>query len=155
VLNISFVRKDTHEKFRIINAHLPGEPGNPAPEEFARYVAAVASSTELVIAMGDMNFNEVEMKTAFAKSVPQGVKCDMLAPYCTNIGLDFCSKAIDHFFFLGKTQHTVSENTPEDVMPDLGSTLELLDQPDFSRLYTKNRSTGEMLTTLPVQIMAR
>jgi hypothetical protein len=126
VMNVCFVRKDTHEAIRVVNAHLPGEPGNPAPAEFAAYVAYLANSNALIIAMGDMNFNEVEMKTEFAKRAPQGFQFDMLAPYCTNISLDFCSKSIDHFFIYAQDKHAICENTPEDVMPGLSNTVQFL-----------------------------
>src|SRR5579871_3741059 len=43
IMNLCFTRKDTQETWRIANTHLPGEPGNPAPAEFAAYVASLAS----------------------------------------------------------------------------------------------------------------
>jgi len=64
VMNLYFSRVDTGQALRVINGHLPGAPGNPAPDEFARFVSSFASSNELIIAMGDMNFHELEMKAA-------------------------------------------------------------------------------------------
>src|ERR1700722_11429127 len=129
VMNICFIRKDTQEIWRVINTHLPGGPCNPAPAEFAAYVTSLASPTELTIAMGDMNFNEIEMKTEFAKRVPPAFQFDMIAPYCTNIGLDLCSKSIDHFFIYAQNRHAIFGNAPEDVMLNLSSTAALLNAP--------------------------
>jgi hypothetical protein len=131
VMNLCFIRKDTGETVRIINAHLPGEPGNPAPAEFAAYVASWSSPEEVTIAMGDMNFNEVEMHAAFTKKIPTGPQFEMIAPYCTNIGLDFCSKSIDHFFVFAQNKHILLSDNPDDVMPGLSEMVDLL-EPTFS-----------------------
>lgn len=131
VMNLCFIRKETGETLRIINAHLPGEPGNPAPAEFAAYVSSWTSSEEVTIAMGDMNFNEVEMKAAFTKKPLAGLQFDMLAPYCSNIGLDFCSKSIDHFFVFAQEKHTLLSNNPDDVLHGLNEIVGLL-EPTFS-----------------------
>lgn len=124
VLNACFTRKDNGETFRVINGHLPGEPGNPAPDEFAHYVASFTSSNELVIAMGDMNFNEVEMKTAFQKNGP----FECLAPYCTNISPspELFSKSIDHFFIFDPAHRPMTADSLEELMPGLGETVDLL-----------------------------
>ena len=112
---------------RIINAHLPGEPGSKAPEEFAAYVASVTSPDEITIAMGDMNFNEIEMGAAFAQNTPNGYHLDTLSPYCTNVGpYTFNSKAIDHFFVFGTDKHVISQNSPEETLIGLQETVDLL-----------------------------
>ncbi len=127
-INLCFTRRDTQETWRIVNTHLPGEPGNPAPAEFATYVASLSSPNEVTIAMGDMNFNEVEMRDAFTKRLPNGFQFNLFAPYCTNIEpLTFNSKSIDHFFVLAKHQYHMSANTPEEVMPGLDEIVNLLD----------------------------
>ena len=124
VMNLYFSRVDTGQALRIINGHLPGAPGNPAPDEFARFVSSFASSNELIIAMGDMNFHEVEMKAAFQKNTPL---FDCLSPYCTNITpLEFFSKSIDHFFILNSEQHPAIANHPEQVLTGLSETVDLL-----------------------------
>ncbi len=126
VLNVCLTRRDTGEALRLINGHLPGEPGNAAPDEFAAYTGSFASANETVIAMGDMNFNEVEMKTAFQRNAPEGFPLQTISPYCTNIGLDFCSKSIDHFFIVSNKRSTLLKNDAEEVMVGLRATLELL-----------------------------
>ncbi len=126
VLNVCLTRRDTREAFRVINGHLPGEPGNPAPDEFAAYTGSFATPNETVIAMGDMNFNEVEMKAAFHRNVPKGFPLETISPYCTNIGLDFCSKSIDHFFIVSQKRSAILKNDAEEVMVGLRGTLQLL-----------------------------
>ncbi len=131
VMNLCFVQKEgAGQKIRVINAHLPGEPGNPAPEEFAAYAASLSSPDVITIAMGDMNFNEVEMGNAFEKETPSGMEFTIVAPYCTNIGLDLYSKSIDHFFVLAQGQHEISQSSAEEVLIGLEETVNLLD-PDF------------------------
>ncbi len=131
VMNLCFVQKEgERQTIRVINAHLPGEPGNPAPGEFAAYVASLSSPDAITIAMGDMNFNEVEMGNAFEKETPPGMEFTIVAPYCTNIGLDLHSKSIDHFFVLTQGQHEISKNGAEEVLIGLDETVHLLD-PDF------------------------
>jgi hypothetical protein len=131
VMNLCFQHKEgSKQTFRIINAHLPGEPGNPAPQDFAAYVSSLAFSDAVTIAMGDMNFNEVEMGNAFRKETPPGMHFNCIAPYCTNIGLNLHSKSIDHFLILSDGDHEISSNSAEEMMIGLSETLHLL-EPDF------------------------
>jgi hypothetical protein len=131
VMNLCFVQKEgARQTIRVINAHLPGEPGNPAPAEFAAYVTAISTPDTITIAMGDMNFNEVEMGSAFEKSIPSGMDFNLIAPYCTNIGLNLYSKSIDHFFVFTQGQHEISRSSAEEVMIGLTESVHLLD-PDF------------------------
>ena len=124
LMNLCFLRNEGC--IRIINAHLPGAPGNPAPQEFAAYVASQTAADTITIAMGDMNFNEVEMNAAFQKNIPQEIQYDFLAPYCTNIGLDFSSKSIDHFFVFAKDKHAITQNSAEETLTGLQDVVDLL-----------------------------
>ncbi|MBS0605050.1 MAG: hypothetical protein JSS60_08480 [Verrucomicrobia bacterium] len=131
VMNLCFVQKEgAQQTFRVINAHLPGEPGNPAPADLAAYAASVSTPGAVTIAMGDMNFNEVEMSSQFQKNTPAGYAFQFLAPYCTNIGLDLYSKSIDHFLIYSQGQHEIMGNTAEETMLGLNETVHLL-EPDF------------------------
>jgi hypothetical protein len=119
-MDIAFERIDTGQKFSVLNAHLPGEPGNGAPEEFANY----AAKKEAVIAMGDMNFNELEMGDAFRSKRGH---FERLTPYCTNINpFDYISKAIDHFFVSIANAKEIASNKPEEVQVGLQDLIDLL-----------------------------
>jgi len=92
-------RKDSDENIRIINAHLPGDPLKPGRFEFTQYLANTFDSNLTTIAMGDMNFNELEMGDAIRQAFPDSIQpYSLYSPYCTNVSpYDFKSKAIDHF----------------------------------------------------------
>lgn len=119
IMDIVFERIDTNQRFNVLNGHLPGAPGNPAPDEFARFAAA----KKAVIAMGDMNFNELEMGDAFDRAG----NFQKISPYCTNINpFDFVSKAIDHFFVSIPGAKEISANKPEEVQANLQYMIDLL-----------------------------
>lgn len=73
--DLSIRRLDNGQLLRIVNAHLPGDPTKPARFEFARYLSDTFDPTLSAIAMGDMNFNELEMadamQQAFEELLPQ------------------------------------------------------------------------------------
>ncbi|HSX26391.1 MAG TPA: hypothetical protein VLE89_05225 [Chlamydiales bacterium] len=118
------LRKENGEKLRLVNVHLPGDPTKPGRFEFAQYLADTADDQIATIAMGDMNFNELEMADALEKAFPNG-KPSLYSPYCTNISpYTFVSKVIDHFIVQSSSQ--VEINTPEQVMIGLSSTTALL-----------------------------
>lgn len=112
---------ESGQPLRVVNAHLPGNPKGPARHEFAQYL--IASSHIETIALGDMNFNELEMAEAFKSS-----SFAIFSPYCTNISpYAFNSKAIDHFMIQAfDCKHRVQINSPEEVLADLGQVAQLL-----------------------------
>lgn len=127
--DIILKRKDASEKIRLINAHLPGGPMQPSRFEFGEYLKKVQASEETVLAMGDMNFNELEMQevlqnTYLGKKPP----FEIYSPYCTNISpVAFTSKAIDHFFlYTPDEQSEVQISAPEEVLVGLEPICELL-----------------------------
>lgn len=118
----------------IINAHLPGKPGNPAPYEFAAYACSQTFPGQTTIALGDMNFNEAIMEKAFLENAQGGFYYKRISPYCTNISpANLFSKSIDHFFILSMQEHELTANTPEEVMEDLQDTVDLI-QPSMTIL---------------------
>jgi endonuclease/exonuclease/phosphatase family metal-dependent hydrolase len=87
------------EKIRIINVHIPGNPSQPCRELFACHLVLYSNSNEDVIALGDMNFNEIEMKDAFEKAGIMNRYMHYHPMYCTNIEpFSYISKTIDHLF---------------------------------------------------------
>ena len=120
-----FKRLDQGTRLRIYNAHLTGDPAGPGRFEFGSYVAASQTDGIPSIAMGDMNFNELEMDEAFRKMDPGTY--EILTPYCTNISPNtFISKAIEHFILLN-TADKGQVNSPEELLDGLHETVALLE----------------------------
>lgn len=129
VNEIILLNRETGEHLRLINNHLPGDPNGPARFELAQYLARTQEEGIITIAMGDMNFNEVEMSDAMKEA---RLDFTIYSPYCTNIAttssdVPFVSKAIDHFIILGDSQGRINPIlNPEDAMEGLRETAELL-----------------------------
>jgi hypothetical protein len=126
--DISLRRKDTQEVIRLINAHLPGDPMGPARYEFAQYLAQTYRAEGSTIAMGDMNFNELEMHDAMDRAFQQS-PFKIYTPYCTNIGTKngpapLVSKAIDHFIVSSPSK--VQIHSAEEVLIGLTATHQLI-----------------------------
>ncbi len=126
--DILFQRKDNHKFVRVLNAHIPGNPDGPARYEFADYLARTESKTTATIAMGDMNFNELEMKDALQAANKQNANSyQLLTSYCTNINpYSFDSKAIDHFI-INSAIGNFNVHEPEQVMKGLEKIVKLLE----------------------------
>lgn len=120
-------------KYRFFNAHVPGNPNLPGRYEFADYVFNHKQDDEVTIALGDLNFEPKEMDHAFEVAASAYLKDNhfqRLSPYRTNVGLDFCSKAIDHIFIdTGIYSIPIQENQPNEVLKDLEKTTPLLEIP--------------------------
>lgn len=119
VMNLVFHRDQ--ETFRVINVHVPGNPYLPGMRELATYVSQECQEDEVTICTGDMNFNEVEVKGAF-DPVVSGYS--LLSPYPTNIGDDFFSKCIDHFFIKGTDSFEINEASS--LLPEVPEMVALL-----------------------------
>jgi len=121
-------RRDTGKEVRLINAHLPGAPDKPARFEFAQYLLDTFDASTTTLAMGDMNFNELEMSDALEKAAGPSSPFALYTPYCTNISpYTFISKAIDHFMvYSPESKGDVELSLPEEVMPGLNQTVDLL-----------------------------
>jgi len=118
--------KSTKKTIRLINVHIPGDPTKPSRFEFTHYLADIFDPEITTIAMGDMNFNELEMKEALIQPNDYTV----YSAYCTNISpYTFYSKAIDHFIVHSRS--LVDLNTPEQVLKGLEQTVELLQFQNF------------------------
>jgi len=120
LMNLVFEREG--KTYRFINGHLPGDPNLPGKEEFATYVNGF--SDEVVIATGDMNFTRDEMLQAFLSQGGNNLPFALLHSYPTNVGLNLCSKGIDHFYVRGTTHW--NQRTPTAVLQGLDFTLDLL-----------------------------
>jgi len=121
---INLVLEKGDKSYRLINAHLPGDPTLPGKEEFAAYVNGF--SDDVVLAMGDMNFTRDEMQSAFLNQGGQNLPFSLISSYPTNLGLDLKSKAIDHIYVKGTFDW--DQRYPEEVMQELASTVNLLTQ---------------------------
>lgn len=120
VMNLVFEKEN--QLYRIINAHLPGDPNLPGRDEFASFVNK--QPEDHVIALGDMNFTQENMKKSFLEKDGQNLPFTLLSSYPTNIGLDFRSKVIDHVYVKGSTNWELHD--PEKVLEGLSSQVDLL-----------------------------
>ncbi len=128
IQELALRRVDDGQTLRLINVHLPGDPDKPARVEFAQYLQRTFNADVTTIAMGDMNFNELEMKDALSKAF-QTPPFSIYTPYCTNISpRTFVSKAIDHFIvYDANDTDSVILNTPVELMPELPAIVGLLE----------------------------
>ncbi len=129
--------KNTGEKFKIINAHVPGDPNGPGRYEFARYVQQNQAADFPTIALGDMNFDLRQMNQAFyGEAAKMGVDNVFHAypAYYAHVGTNKDAKIIDHIYIsTGKTLVFVEKNSPDQVMLGLQATVNLLNNYDFCR----------------------
>ncbi len=122
-------RIDNGENFKLFNVHLPGDPTKPGRFEFAQYIKDTFDSNCTTVAMGDMNFNELEMADAMRQAFPDNSPFSIYSPYCTNISpYVFNSKAIDHFIISTPNQSLVTLNSPDQVMTKLEEVVSLLER---------------------------
>jgi hypothetical protein len=129
LLNAVFERLDGSEKIiRILNAHVPGDPNLPGKEEFAKYVyeQKKANPKEIMIALGDHNFERKEILDAYQKAGFDLSEFDFYSPWNTNIDpYTKEAKGIDHIFVQGAKSTSLSA---EEIMEGyhFKETIELL-----------------------------
>ncbi len=127
VQDVTLRRVETGQLVRLVNVHLPGDPTHPGRFEFAQYVAKTFDSAVTTIAMGDTNFNELEMQEAMQSAFADHSPFALYSPYCTNIApFVFDSKAIDHFFVYSPEASPVRLSAPDDILRNLSDTVALL-----------------------------
>lgn len=128
IQDVTIRRLDNGQHIRLLNVHLPGDPNQPARYEFAQYLAKTFDPSLTTMAMGDMNFNELEMADAMKKGFPQNNPFSIYSPYCTNISPNLLeSKAIDHFIVYSPNGSPVRLNAPEEIMSGVAETVALLE----------------------------
>jgi hypothetical protein len=128
VQDVTFRKLNNDQIIRIVNSHLPGDPTKPGRFEFAQYLAKTFDRSITTMAMGDMNFNEIEMSDALQQAFPQGGPFLLLSPYCTNISPNtFESKSIDHFMVYSPDEAAVQLNAASEILPGLEKIVSLLD----------------------------
>jgi endonuclease/exonuclease/phosphatase family metal-dependent hydrolase len=138
--DITLRRIDNGEALRLVNVHLPGNPLMPGRFEWARYLADTFDPRVATIAMGDMNFNEIEMSDAMTQAFPTS-PFSVHSPYCTNISpYTFISKAIDHFITYSPHGANVEKHAPDEVLEGLGSIVSLLEGTDGHLQKTEKKS---------------
>jgi endonuclease/exonuclease/phosphatase family metal-dependent hydrolase len=125
--DLTLRRLGNGQLLRVLNAHLPGDPTKPGRYEFVQYLADSFDPAVATLAMGDMNFNELEMGDAMNQAFPVHSPFTLYSPYCTNISVwDFKSKVIDHFFVYSAQGSSASLNAPEEIMDELAPVVSLL-----------------------------
>ncbi|MBX9743666.1 MAG: hypothetical protein K2X08_00460 [Chlamydiales bacterium] len=86
--------------FRVVNAHIPGDPTLPVREEFAKYIHDIHRDGQVTVALGDNNFERDEMILAYERMGFS--EFSLHSPWKTNIDpYGKHSKAIDHLFVAG------------------------------------------------------
>lgn len=149
---ISIRRLDNGQHLRLINIHLPGDPTKPGRFEFAQYLASTFDPALATIAMGDMNFNELEMSDAMKQAFQNTSPFSLYSPYCTNISpYEFNSKAIDHFLVYSPDKSPVTLNTPDQLMPGLDPIVSLLQKPSRLVSFVTPTQTDDEIATLQEQ----
>jgi len=126
-MNLVFHRGE--EVYRVINVHVPGDPNLPGMNDLAAYVEREHQEDEITLCTGDMNCNETEVRKAFDQSVSG---YSLISPYPTNVGLDFFSKCIDHFFIKGT--NCIEVNDAKSLLPEVAEMVDLLVQSRASSL---------------------
>lgn len=127
IQDLSIRRLDNGQLLRIVNVHLPGDPMKPGRFEFARYLADTFDPAWSAIAMGDMNFDELEMADAMQRAFQNRSPFSLYAPYCTNISpYVFKSKAIDHFLVYSPDRSPAALHSPDQILPGLDAIASLL-----------------------------
>jgi hypothetical protein len=125
--DITLRRLDNGQPLRLVNVHLPGDPTKPGRFEFGQYLAKTFDPTLTTLAMGDMNFDELEMADAIKQAFQNSSPFSVNSPYCTNISPSvFNSKAIDHFLVYSPSSSSFELSTPDQIMPGLAAVVELL-----------------------------
>ncbi len=125
--DIQIRRLDNRQMIRLVNVHLPGDPTKPGRFEFAEYLKRTFDPSLTTFAMGDMNFDELEMSDAMAKAFQNNSPFSLNSPYPTNISpYVFKSKAIDHFLVYSPKGSSVTLNAPDQIMSELAPIVALL-----------------------------
>jgi endonuclease/exonuclease/phosphatase family metal-dependent hydrolase len=125
--DITLRRLDNGQLLRLVNVHLPGDPTKPGRFEFAQYLANTFDPALTMLAMGDMNFDELGMSEAMTQAFRNNSPFSLYSPYCTDISpYVFKSKAIDHFLVYSPNPSSVVLSTPDQIMPGLAPMVELL-----------------------------
>ena len=134
IQDVTLRRKNSDETFRLVNVHIPGDPSKPARFEFTQYLAKTFDPNLTAIAMGDMNFNELEMADAIQQDFPNSTQpFSIYSPYCTNVSpYTFYSKAIDHFIIHSATKPILL--SPNQVMIGLSPIANLLNEQELNRI---------------------
>ena len=124
-MNLVFRRGET--TYRVINVHVPGNPKLPGTQDLATYLKKAHQEGETTLCLGDMNFNEIEVKEAFDQTLSE---YSLISPYPTNVApKSFHSKCIDHFFIKGAD--SIQENAPNSLFPGLADMVKLLSPCDL------------------------
>jgi endonuclease/exonuclease/phosphatase family metal-dependent hydrolase len=130
--NVTMRYLPDQQHWRLVNAHVDGDPTKPSHIQFAQYLADTFDPTLPTFAMGDMNFNELEMADALKQAFPNDAPFSLHSPYCTNISPRvFQSKAIDHFLIYSPENVPISLSRPNEILPGLDATASLLNPPEY------------------------
>ncbi len=130
LMDLTFIKNATGEKFRFINAHVPGDPNLPGRFEMADYAFRTQQDDAVTVLLGDMNFDDQEMQDAFNRASSVHGKENQFTNYVndySHIGTSLDAKCIDHLFIhFGNTGKQAFSEKPEEVLPELKEISKLL-----------------------------
>lgn len=126
LLEATLLKKEEEQLYQIFNCHLPGDPTKPSPRELADHMITRAKTDAIVMAVGDMNFEDYEMAQGFKETaVARGItdyedRYTLCNEYNTNIEpYSFVAKSIDHFIFWGDVPENTKCTKAEDLLPGI------------------------------------
>lgn len=129
IMDLVLLHKGTGQQFRLINAHVPGDPALSCRDEFARYVISSHSNLPMIV-MGDMNANIIQMQEAFDLATKEHLKENPFLncfSYYTHIGTHREAKVIDHILVdMSHPGVTALPNEPEEVLPGLQKIVDVM-----------------------------
>lgn len=133
--DITLRSKKTGRNLHVINTHIPGDPNLPGREEFAEYVTMQTKRfpNEIMVALGDHNFDRQEMIAAYRKAgLEVGKDYTFWSPWNTNIDpYSRKTKVIDHVFIKGaKTSRALAPNEIMSPQYGLNEVVDLLSTPN-------------------------
>ncbi len=106
-LTVLLRNKETGKFYKVCNTHLPGDPKKNAPEEFAQAIKIREPEGYIVLAGGDMNFDNERMRAGFDRVFGKDKSLEYFqaaSRYNTNISPKsweegaFMTKSIDHIW---------------------------------------------------------
>ncbi len=119
--------KNTKIKYLVTNCHLPGQPGQGAPEDLAR--ACPVNRTSRRVILGDMNFESQEMTSALSdfKRAEHDYNTN-ISPTCSKKKL--YAKLIDHIF-VESTSDITALTAAETMEASAGMAKLITEQPSL------------------------
>lgn len=135
IMNILLKHKTTMENIRIVTTHLPWIKGDPAGTVFANFLKNNRKEEETLLAMGDMNQDEIEIAKTFKEvlskeeqnNFSQIFSYPTFIPYYREEQIQkYVSACFDHIFALGRKADQVIASSADEILPNLSAMVKTL-----------------------------